>query len=430
MSDSFSIRTPGVCSQPAESTPNQEVSAVLWDITSVCGALKALPLPALMHLLVILLMTKEHRNLHMIPISKVQFDHEVEAGVLEVLRSGIIAQGPKVAELEGIFAQISGVNHAVAVNNGTTALIAALKMLDVPKNSTVITSPFTFVATLNSIIEAGFKARFADIDEETFNITAETISSVESVDVSTVMPVHLYGQCADMTSIMALASKNHWAIVEDAAQAHGAKHYGFAAGSFGVGCFSMYATKNITTGEGGVITTNDDAYADRLRVYRNQGMRKRYEYEMIGANYRMTDVQAAIGIPQLRKINAINAMRQKNAETLSALLADVPEIATPKVLMGNSHVWHQYTIRILEGSKRTRDEVIEHLTSMGVGCGIYYPNLTHDYDCFRGNQCIEPSVTPVAARLVREVVSLPVHQYLSEQEIFTIATSVRSAVQD
>jgi len=143
----------------------------------------------------------------MIPISKVKLDDEVEAGVLEVLRSGMIAQGPKVAELEGIFAQISGVSHAVAVNNGTTALIAALKMLDVPKNSTVITSPFTFVATLNSIVEAGFKARFADVDEGTFNITAETISSVESSDVTTVMPVHLYGQCADMTSIMALTSK-------------------------------------------------------------------------------------------------------------------------------------------------------------------------------------------------------------------------------
>jgi perosamine synthetase len=366
----------------------------------------------------------------MIPISKVQLDNEVEAGVLEVLRSGMIAQGPRVAELEAIFAKISGVSHAVAVNNGTTALIAALKMLDVPKNSTVITSPFTFVATLNSIVEAGFKARFADIDEGTFNITAETISSVESSDVSTVMPVHLYGQCADMTSIMAVASKNQWAVVEDAAQSHGARHHGFAAGSFGVGCFSFYATKNITTGEGGVITTNDDAFADRLRVYRNQGMRKRYEYEMMGTNFRMTDVQAAIGIPQLKKIDAINAVRQKNAETLSALLADVPEIATPIVLTGSYHVWHQYTIRILKGSKRSRDEVIGHLTSMGVGCGVYYPNLVHDFECFRANQCIEPSATPVAARLVREVVSLPVHQYLSEQEIFTIAACVKSAVQD
>lgn len=365
----------------------------------------------------------------MIPISTVRIDEEIEAGVLEVLRSGMIAQGPKVAELENMFAQISGVKHAIAVNNGTTALVAVLKMLDVPQNSTVITSPFTFVATLNAAVEAGFKVRFADVDEGTFNVTADTIAAVNPSGVSTVMPVHLYGQCADMTSISALATKNNWAIVEDAAQAHGALHNGSAAGSFGAGCFSFYATKNITTGEGGIITTNDDDLADRLRIYRNQGMRQRYQYEMAGTNYRMTDVQAAIGIPQLKKISAINAARQANAETLNQLLADVAEIATPKTATGNSHVWHQYTIRVLEGSKRTRDEVIEYLTSQGVGCGIYYPYLAHDYDCFRGNPSIEPTPTPVAARLVREVVSLPVHQYLSTEDISAIAMAVRNAVQ-
>jgi dTDP-4-amino-4,6-dideoxygalactose transaminase len=365
----------------------------------------------------------------MIPISTVRIDEEIEAAVLDVLRSGMIAQGPKVAELENVFAKISGVKHAVAVNNGTTALVAVLKMLDVPKDSTVITSPFTFVATLNAAVEAGFKVRFADVDEQTFNITAETISAVNPEDVSTVMPVHLYGQCADMTSISAQAAKNGWAIVEDAAQAHAARHNGQAAGSFGAGCFSFYATKNITTGEGGIITTNDDALADRLRIYRNQGMRQRYQYEMAGTNYRMTDVQAAIGIPQLKKIDVINASRQKNAEILNELLAGVAEIATPVTAIGNSHVWHQYTIRVLEGSKRSRDEVIEYLTAKGVGCGIYYPRLAHDYECFQDNPNIEPTATPVAARLVSEVVSLPVHQYLSLENLKTVASEVKSAVQ-
>ena len=365
----------------------------------------------------------------MIPISTVRIDEEIEAGVLEVLRSGMIAQGPKVAELEAMFAKISGVKHAVAVNNGTTALVAVLKMLDVPKESTVITSPFTFVATLNAAVEAGFKVRFADVDEQTFNITAETIAAVDPAGVSTVMPVHLYGQCADMNSIAAQAKQNDWAIVEDAAQAHGALHNGAAAGSFGAGCFSFYATKNITTGEGGIITTNDDALADRLRIYRNQGMRQRYQYEMAGTNYRMTDVQAAIGIPQLKKIDAINAARQKNAETLNELLADVSEITTPVTSSGNSHVWHQYTIRVLEGSKRTRDEVIEYLTTQGVGCGIYYPRLAHDYDCFRGDPNIEATPTPVASRLVSEVISLPVHQYLSLDDLKKVAAEVRTAVQ-
>lgn len=365
----------------------------------------------------------------MIPISTVRIDEEIEVEVIKVLRSGMIAQGPKVAELEAMFAKISGVKHAVAVNNGTTALVAVLKMLDVPKGSTVITSPFTFVATLNAAVEAGFKVRFADVDEGTFNITADTIAEVNPAGVSTVMPVHLYGQCADMTAITALAKQNGWAVVEDAAQAHGALHNGAAAGSFGVGCFSFYATKNITTGEGGIITTNDDALADRIRTYRNQGMRQRYQYEMAGTNYRMTDVQAAIGIPQLKKIDAINNARQKNAETLNQLLVDVPEIATPVTSAGNSHVWHQYTIRVLEGSKRSRDEVIDYLTARGVGCGIYYPYLAHDYDCFRADPSIEPTSTPVAARLVRQVISLPVHQYLSPEDISTIATSVRAAVQ-
>ena len=365
----------------------------------------------------------------MIPISTVRIDEEIEAGVLEVLRSGMIAQGPRVAELETIFAKISGVKHAVAVNNGTTALVAVLKMLDVPKDSVVITSPFTFVATLNAAIEAGFRVRFADVDEQTFNVTAGSIAAVNPKGVSTVMPVHLYGQCADMTSITALALKNNWAIVEDAAQAHGAMHNGGAAGSFGAGCFSFYATKNITTGEGGMITTNDDALADRLRVYRNQGMRQRYQYEMAGTNYRMTDVQAAIGIPQLKRIETINAARQNNAMMLNELLADVAEIATPVTNIKNSHVWHQYTIRVLEGSIRNRDAVIEQLTEKGIGCGIYYPKLAFDYDCFRGNPAIEQTETPVASRLVNEVISLPVHQYLSTNDLDAIAKEVRSAVQ-
>jgi perosamine synthetase len=364
----------------------------------------------------------------MIPISTVKIDKEIEDGVLEVLRSGMIAQGPRVGELETIFAQISDVKHAVAVNNGTTALVAALKMLHLPEGSTVITSPFTFVATLNAAVEAGLRVRFADVDANSFNVTAETMSVVASGGVSAVMPVHLYGQCADMTGISALATKNEWAIIEDAAQAHGALHNGKAAGSFGVGCFSFYATKNITTGEGGIITTNDDEIADRLRIYRNQGMRQRYQYEMAGTNYRMTDVQAAIGIPQLKKIDAINAARQKNAAILSELLVDVDEIITPSVDAGNSHVWHQYTIRVRAGGKRSRDEVLESLGNSGIGSGIYYPRLAHDYECFQGNSNIEISDTPVAMQLTKEVISLPVHQYLSQQDLELIAKEVRTAV--
>ena len=327
-----------------------------------------------------------------------------------------------------MFARICGTSHAVAVNNGTTALVAVLRMLDVPKGSTVVTSPFTFVATLNAAVEAGFKVRFADVDPKSFNVTASSIDAAADGDVSVVMPVHIYGQCADMTGIGALASRRGWAVVEDAAQAHGAQHRGSAAGSFGAGCFSFYATKNITTGEGGMITTNDDGLADRLRVYRNQGMRQRYQYEMAGTNYRMTDVQAAIGIPQLRRMDQIIAMRQSNAAVLNEMLDGVDGVVTPTVDEGNSHVWHQYTIRVTQDSKRSRDEVIDSLSSDGIGCGIYYPRLAHDYDCFRDNPGIDPTPTPVAAQLVSEVVSLPVHQYLSTEDLRAVADAVKKAV--
>jgi dTDP-4-amino-4,6-dideoxygalactose transaminase len=333
-----------------------------------------------------------------------------------------------VLELERLFAEICNVQHAIAVNNGTTALVATLKMLEVPAGSTVVTSPFTFVATLNAAIEAGYNVRFADVDENSFNITADSIEACATDDVRVVMPVHLYGQCANMTQIMDMAGHRNWQVVEDAAQAHGAQHDGRPAGSFGAGCFSFYATKNITTGEGGIVTTNDDALADRLRVYRNQGMRQRYQYEMAGTNFRMTDIQAAVGIPQLRRIDFINAARHSNAQKLNELLGGVEGVITPTVDAGNSHVWHQYTVRITEQSRRSRDEVIDQLTRDEVGCGIYYPRLAHDYDCFRSNPGIQATDTPIAAKLVSQVVSLPVHQYLSDGELEAVADAVKRAV--
>lgn len=364
----------------------------------------------------------------MIPITKVVVNQEMEDLVLEVLRSGVLAQGPRVAEFENLFAEVCGVKHAIAVNNGTTALIAALRTIPAPFGSTLITSPFTFVATLNAALDAGFKVRFADVDEQTFNVTAESIEDVADEKTKVVMPVHLYGQCAHMTSISDLARSKGWEIVEDAAQAHGAKHAGRTAGSFGTGCFSFYATKNISTGEGGMITTNDDDLADRLRVYRNQGMRQRYQYEMAGNNFRLTDLQAALGIPQLRRIEAIIARRQENAKLLSGLLQDVPGLVTPVVADGNSHVWHQYTIRVTDEARISRDELVEKLGHREIGCGIYYPRIANDYDCFRSHPLIEMTETPVARRLVNEVVSLPVHQFLEVSEIERVAAAVKECV--
>ena len=367
--------------------------------------------------------------LSVINISSVVLGEEIEQEVLGVLRSGMIAQGPKVAEFEKLFADIVEVPHAVAVNNGTTSLIAALKMSGMPEGSEVVMPPFTFVATLNAALEAGYKVRFADINPHTFNATAETLAAAATHNTAGVMPVHLYGQCADIAAIDELAKKNNWFLLEDAAQAHGATHNGRQAGSFGAGSFSFYATKNVTTGEGGIITTSDDAFADRLRVFRNQGMRVRYQYDMQGNNFRMTDLQAAVGIPQLRHFNDIITARQRNAEHLIALMSDIEEIQLPVVAEGNNHVWHQFTIRITSASKRRRDEVIDRLAELGVGSGIYYPRLTHDYECFKGDPNVIVTDTPIAAQTVKEVVSIPVHMHLTPQEIEIVAAAVRSAVQ-
>jgi len=245
-----------------------------------------------------------------IPISTVKLDAESEALVLEVIRSGMIAQGPKVARFEEMFAELVGAPHAIAVNNGTTALVAAIEVLDIEPRDEVLTSPFTFAASLNAILESGATARFVDITVDDFCVDATALEAAISERTKVLMPVHLYGQAADMTVIGELAQRRGLAIVEDAAQAHGATIAGRGVGTFGLGCFSFYGTKNLTTGEGGIITTSDEALAQRLRVLRNQGMRERYQYERPGHNYRLTDLQAALVIPQLAAYAGNVAVRQ------------------------------------------------------------------------------------------------------------------------
>jgi dTDP-4-amino-4,6-dideoxygalactose transaminase len=237
--------------------------------------------------------------------------------------------------------------------------------------------------------------------------------------------VHLYGQIADMDGIAHLASERGLAILEDAAQSHGATQNGRQAGSFGIGSFSFYATKNLTTGEGGIITTDDDDLADRLRIMRNQGMRARYEYVMAGHNYRMTDLQAALAIPQLGRYDGIVSARQSNAEVLAAGLAGVPGLVVPRQLDGRSHVWHQFTIRLTPDAPVDRDEFVAKLTERGIGNGIYYPKLVFDYEPYRDRADVVVGSYPVAERVVREVVSLPVHPKLSPADLDAIVSGVR-----
>ena len=364
-----------------------------------------------------------------VPISAVRVGEAEEALVLEVLRSGHLVQGPMVERFEAAFTAVSSTRHAIAVNNGTTALVAALEGLGVGPGDEVVTSPFTFVATLNAILETGATARFADVDGADFTLAPEAAAALVGPTTRVVMPVHLYGQAADMPAIAALAERAGLAIVEDAAQAHGAEVAGRRAGSFGVGCFSLYGTKNVTTGEGGVVTTDDDAVADRIRLLRNQGMRARYQYEVPGHNWRLTDLQAAIGVAQLERLDAISAARRANADRLDDGLRDVPGLTVPHRAPDRTHVFHQYTVRVGAGAPVDRDGLAERLTAAGVGSGVYYPRLVHDYDCYRGHPRVVVDPTPVAEQVSREVLSLPVHPGLSASDLDRVIEAVRAALE-
>lgn len=364
----------------------------------------------------------------MIPVTVVDVS-ESEPYVLEVLRSGALAQGRMVRRFEEAFAALCGVRHAVAVNSGTTALVAALEVLDLQPGDEVLTSPFTFVATLNAILEAGAVARFVDVRAEDFCVDPDALAAAVGPRTRVLMPVHLYGQTADMDPVLKLAADHGLALVEDAAQAHGATHAGRAAGSFGLGCFSFYATKNITTAEGGAVTTDDDALADRLRLLRNQGMRERYVYETAGHNYRMTDLHAAVGIPQLANVAGLIERRRANARALTEGLTGVPGLRLPAELPLRGHVWHQYTILVEDDAALTRDELAAGLDRFGVGCGIYYPKLVTDYSCYREHPQVVPGDTPVAARVARQCLSLPVHPSLTQDQLGTVVSAVRELLE-
>ena len=363
----------------------------------------------------------------MIPISRVTVDSETEALVLEVLRSGQLAQGPMVARFEQECAAMAATTHAVAVNNGTTALVLALQAAGIGAGDEVITTPFTFAATINAIVHVGATVRFADIGPD-FNIDPDLIEAAITCRTKAVMPVHLYGLPADMKRISQICSQHGLVIIEDAAQAHGALVGDTPVGSYGLATFSFYATKNLSTGEGGVVTTNDVAWADRMRVLRNQGMKARYQYLEPGHNYRMMDLVAALAMSQFAARPAMEATRQNNARLLNNALRDLPGLVTPHVPDGRTSVWHQYTVRITEEVGVSRDDFVSAMNAAGVGCGVYYPFAAYDYDCFRSHPNIVVTPCPEAERAATEVASLPVHQHLLGEELEIIVAAVRSTL--
>ncbi|MEA2532318.1 MAG: perosamine synthetase [Actinomycetota bacterium] len=366
-----------------------------------------------------------------ISLSRVVVGREEERLVLEVLRSGMLAQGPMVGRLEAAFAQLTGTAHAVAVSSGTVALVAALQALGVVPGDEVVTSPLTFGATLNAILQVGATARFADVGDDLTMDPAELARALDRpVDrpVRAVLPVHLYGYPADMGAIGPLAAAAGAAVVEDAAQAVGASIHGRRAGSFGTGCFSLYATKNVTTGEGGVVTTDDAGVAARIRLLRGQGMRDRYAYEAVGHNYRMTDLQAAVGVPQLARLDRITDQRQANARFLTEGLAGLPGIVLPPSAPGREHVFHLYTIRVTSASPVERAELMAHLDRRGVESAVIYPRAVYDYPCYRDHPGVSLDPCPRAEALAGEVLSLPVRPGLTHLDLGRIVDAVAEAL--
>jgi perosamine synthetase len=358
----------------------------------------------------------------MIPIARPDIGPEEVAAVTDVLTSGMLAQGRRVAELERRWADFCGVKHAIATSNGTTALLSIFAGLGLEPGDEVITVAHTFAATANAILYTGATPVFVDIEPDTYLIDAGRIEAAVTSRTRAIVPVHLFGLVADMDMIEAIADRHGLAVVEDACQAHGATFRGRRAGSFGHGAFSLYATKNMTTAEGGFVTTDDDALADWLRLYRNQGMRTRYQFEMLGYNFRMTDLAAAIGLVQLDKLDGNTRRRQAIAARYDEAFADLP-VKLPVTPDGRMHVYHQYTLDV----GMERDGILADLRDHGVGADVYYPVPVHrqTYIMERGLHADLPVTDAAAARTI----ALPMHPGLSDDEQATVIREVGAAVE-
>jgi len=352
-----------------------------------------------------------------IPIARPRMGEDEKSRVWEAMASGSLAQGPRVHEFEERFAAFIGAQHAVATSSGTTALHLALLGRDIGPGDEVITVPFTFIASANSILYTGARPVFVDIGEADFSMDVAQVEAAVTPRTKAIMPVSLYGQPADMPAIAEIAERHGLAVVEDACQAHGAAIGDRRSGTWGAGTFSFYPTKNMTTGEGGMLTTDDGALADRVRLLREHGMKVRYHHDVVGYNFRMTDIAAAIGLAQLPKLDGYNERRRAIAARYDRELVGV---LTPTVRTGATHVYHQYTIRV-----RGRDAFAERLKERGVGSAVYYPIPVHRQKPFIALGYGDASY-PVTDRLTEEVLSIPVHPSLSDEEVTQVIEAVNA----
>lgn len=351
----------------------------------------------------------------MIPIAHPIIGEEERRAVLAVLDSGQLAQGPRVAELERRWALATGAYYAVACSSGTAALHLALMAHGISKGDEVITTPFSFVATVNAILMVGATPVFVDVEEDTGNIDAAQVGRAITKHTRAILPVHLYGLPCELDY---LSASYDMLTIHDACQAVGATFEGYPIGAWAASaCYSLYATKNVQCGEGGMVTTNAPEVAEWLRILRNQGQRGRYEYIDLGYNYRLTDLQAAIALCQLDHLKEWTEKRRANAAYLSANI-DNPRVIKPGRSRG--HAWHQYTVRIPEG----RTGALAQLHAAGIGAAVYYPQALNTLPHVR--QVVGDVHMPVAERLAGEVLSLPVHPGLTREELERIVEGVNA----
>ncbi|WP_436795764.1 DegT/DnrJ/EryC1/StrS family aminotransferase [Actinospongicola halichondriae] len=341
-------------------------------------------------------------------IAKPMIGDEERAAVDRVLSSGSISQGPEVAAFEDEFASLVDGRRCVAVNSGTSALHIALLTLGIGPGDEVIVPSFTFAATANAVCLAGARPVFVDIDPATFCVSPAAVEAAIGPRTAAIMPVHLYGHPADMHRIGRLAVRHGLALIEDAAQAHAAEFDGRPVGSFGhAAVFSFYPTKNMTTGEGGMVVFPDAGSERRARLLRSQGMERMYENEIVGFNLRMTDMAAAIGRVQLGRLAAFTERRETNAAKLTAALADSAAVTPPARDDRARHVFHQYTVRC-----RDREEVLRRCREANIEARVYYPTPTHQLPSFATDDDL-----PETIRAADEVVSLPVGPHVEARDL-------------
>ena len=343
---------------------------------------------------------------------------EVESAVLAVLASGRYIGGPLVQAFEEDLARATGTEFAISCNSGTDALYLSLRAANIGPGDRVITTPFTFIATAETISAVGATPVFVDIDEKTFNLDLNQVEDAITEQTKAIIPVHLFGQPVDMTRVMEIANRHNLTVIEDCAQAAGATWQGAAVGSCGqVGCFSFYPTKNLAAyGDGGALTTNDSAIADRVRVLRDHGRRTGYYHEEVGVNSRLDTLQAAILQIKLKYLPEWNQHRQKVAEHYHQLLEPITDIIRPQAIPGGQSVWNQYTIRVGDGSSaRYRDRIQQHLREEGVISSVYYPLPLHLQPVYK-DLGYQQGQLPISERESHRVLSLPMFPELTPEQ--------------